>query len=197
MRSRSPNSVRAQTYLIWAVLAVPALALALHDILSFERTRYLRYTGLVSCWLIILAMSITPLQLLLGRQDWLTWLRIRRRHFGVAGFLYALLHLLVFIVLTNPKIWLLSFSRFDFAVGWAGFAILAVVAATSNDWSVRRLGRNWKKVQQLVYLGGFLTLLHWITSENRYLEVAIYTTPLIVLSIWRIRRNWQRSGAVK
>ena len=174
---------------------VPALALALHDILAIERTRYLRYTGLMSCWLMILAMSITALELFLGRQDWLTWLRVRRRHFGVSSFGYALLHLLVFIVAANPEIWVRSFRRPDLAVGWAGFVIIAAMAATSNNWSVRRLGRNWKRLQQLVYLGALLTLLHWITSERRYIEIATYTTPLVLLSIWRVRRNWQHGGA--
>ena len=49
------------------------------------------------------------------------------------------------------------------AANWAGLIALGaamVLAATSNDWSQRRLGRGWKFVHQQAYTVFVLTWLH-------------------------------------
>lgn len=42
------------------------------------------------------------------------------------------------------------------------FIIFMILAMTSNDWSVKKLKRNWKKLHQLTYLAMFLLLWHII-----------------------------------
>lgn len=60
-------------------------------------------------------------------------------------------------------------NDFDFftsmwaAANWVGLAALGyalVLAATANDWSLRRLGRGWKFVHQQTYTLFVLTWLH-------------------------------------
>ena len=46
---------------------------------------------------------------------------------------------------------------------WAGlpaFAILAALAATSFRWSMRRMGKNWKRLHRYIYLAAILVVLH-------------------------------------
>ena len=54
----------------------------------------------------------------------------------------------------------------EFAVGWLGFVIFAVLAMTSNNWSVRYLGRAWKRLHFWVYPAAALTFLHWYLFDE-------------------------------
>jgi sulfoxide reductase heme-binding subunit YedZ len=40
------------------------------------------------------------------------------------------------------------------------FIILVALAATSFRWAMRRLGKNWKRLHRLIYLGALLVVLH-------------------------------------
>ena len=176
-------------YLIWLLLALPAVYIVAHGMMAGGRPHYLRNTGLMACWLVIAALAVTPLALLFGPQGWVIWLRQHRRYLGVAAFTYSCLHLAVFLKDTNPAALLRSFTRPEILTGWLGFAVLAAVAATSNDRSVRQMGTGWKKLQQLIYGGALLILWHWAFSEKHYLEVAIYVAPLVLLTLWRLARR--------
>src|SRR3546814_16287346 len=50
----------------------------------------------------------------------------------------------------------------------SGFVGLTVLAITSSRWSMRRLGKRWKKVHRLVYLIVILALLHmlWVVRAD-------------------------------
>jgi hypothetical protein len=58
----------------------------------------LHSSGEWSARLIILALMLTPLSILVRGRAWVQWLVRRRRAFGVAGFGYALLHLLFYLL---------------------------------------------------------------------------------------------------
>lgn len=47
--------------------------------------------------------------------------------------------------------------------GGLGYVLIALMAATSNDWSVRRLGRNWNRLHTV---GGWYV---WLIFVNSYL----------------------------
>lgn len=191
----SPPEIRstAKTGLFWLLLALPAVYIVATGLMSEGRPHYLRNTGLVSCWMLIVALAITPLSMLFGPQPWIRWLRKARRNIGVAAFAYACLHLAVFLKDTDPGALLRSFVRPELLTGWLGFAVIAAMATTSTDLAVRRMGTGWKKLQQLVYGGALLTLWHWVFTEKHYLQVAIYVAPLAVLMLWRLMRR--RIGA--
>ena len=46
--------------------------------------------------------------------------------------------------------------------GWLAFAIFLPLALTSNDASVRMLGRSWKRLHRAVYAAAVLSFAHWI-----------------------------------
>ncbi len=191
----SPPETRstAKTWLFWLLLVLPAVYIVATGLLSEGRPQYLRNTGLVSCWMLIVALAVTPLSMLFGPLPWIRWLRKARRNIGVASFAYACLHLAVFLKDTNPGALLRSFVRPEILTGWLGFAVMAAMAATSTDWAIRRMGSGWKRLQQLVYAGALLVLWHWVFTEKQYTEVAIYVAPLVVLTLWRLMRR--RIGA--
>lgn len=173
-------------YFFWLVLALPALFFALHALVGRGKLDYLARTGEVSGALLAAALMVTPLMLLFGP---LPWLRVRRRHLGVASFLYAALHLALWLGEANIGKLLRSFRNPDLVPGWVALAIMAVLAATSNDWSVRRLGPRWKRLQRWAYAAAILTLAHWLLTAGPALRVAVYCGPALLLSAWRLFRR--------
>lgn len=176
-------------YGLWAVLALPAIWFLAHWFVLHGEVAYVPWTGLVSCWLLILTMAITPLQYLLGPMP---WLKKRRRYFGVASFGYAMLHLLFWLANANMGALVRSFQRIEISTGWVAMVVMAVLAATSFDGAVRRLGPKWKTIQRWIYPMAVLTLIHWAMTTHYIMEVVIYCGPLVLLSGWRIMRYRSR-----
>lgn len=182
---------RVTRYLLWALLAVPAAVLLARWATDPELrvADLLRPTGEWSARLIILALSITPLSILLPGRDWVKWLLRHRRAVGVAAFAYALLHLALYILdmetVANilaeagaPGIW----------TGWAAFLCLLPLALTSNDKAVRALKAGWKRVQRLAYPAALLTLAHWILVHDGLARALVSFAPLAALELYRILR---------
>ena len=190
-RNRVLRIVLNSPWPLWILLAVPALAMTYgaasgqSDIMDL-----LHPSGEMSARLMIVAIAIAPLMSLLGNRSWLVWLMRRRRHFGVAAFGYAVLHLLFYIIdmgtiddmlaeALAPGIW----------TGWAAMALMVPLALTSNDASVRALRSGWKRLQRLVYPVAILTVLHWIWVHNNLGPALAHFVPLAFIIAARFFRS--------
>lgn len=182
--------------LLWLVLAIPA-ALMIQRFASGEALAMDLYhpSGEMSVRLMILALLPGPLTDALGPNRFLRgWLAIRR-NLGVAAFLYALLHL-VFYVLDMQ---LLSAMVSELAIpgiwtGWLAFALLLVPAAISFNAAMRRLGRRWKQIQRLVYPAFVLALVHWLLLDWAWGPALVHLAPLLVA--WTLRMAMRRRTIV-
>jgi sulfoxide reductase heme-binding subunit YedZ len=70
--------------------------------------------------------------------------------------------------------------------GWLALALMLVLAATSNDQSVRLLRRRWLLVHRLIYVAALLTFAHWILSAFDPTEGFIYLGVFVVLELVRL-----------
>ena len=182
--------------LLWVALAIPA-ALMIQRFASGEALAMDLYhpSGEMSVRLMILALLPGPLTDALGPNRFLRgWLAIRR-NLGVAAFLYALLHL-VFYVLDMQ---LLSAMVSELAIpgiwtGWLAFALLLVPAAISFDTAMRRLGRRWKQLQRLVYPAFLLALIHWLLLDWAWGPALVHLAPLLMA--WTLRMAMRRRTIV-
>ena len=182
--------------LLWLVLAIPA-ALMIQRFASGEALAMDLYhpSGEMSVRLMILALLPGPLTDALGPNRFLRgWLAIRR-NLGVAAFLYALLHLVFYVLdmqlvsamvseLAIPGIW----------TGWLAFALLLVPAAISFDAAMRRLGRRWKQLQRLVYPAFLLALIHWLLLDWAWGPALVHLAPLLMA--WTLRMAMRRRTIV-
>lgn len=110
--------------------------------------------------LMLLTLSLTPLQRV---TPWRGWSLIRRQ-LGLWCFCYASLHLMGYLA------FLLNFDfshlgdevqeRPYILLGFGAWLLLLPLALTSNRFSQRKLGKNWKRLHRLVYLSLLLALLH-------------------------------------
>lgn len=177
-------------YATWVVLAFPAIWLLGQYALSVGKVDYLVWTGLLSGWLFILSLMVTPLRYLFGRMP---WLKMRRRYFGVASFGYAVLHLYFWLINANIGSLIRSFYAFDMLTGWISFFIMIALAATSNELSLRTMGTSWKTLQRWAYPAAVLAYIHWLMTTAEVVQAVLYAAPLIALTVWRVLRRVNRS----
>jgi sulfoxide reductase heme-binding subunit YedZ len=137
--------------------------------------------------LLLLTLSMTPLQRLTG---WGGWLAVRRQ-LGLWCFTYALLHLASYLYfLLGGELWRLGeelIERPYILVGALGLFGLAILAVTSFRWSMRRLGKRWKSVHRLIYLIVIVVLLHmlWVVRADsaRWFLYAGIAAALLLLRV--------------
>ncbi len=161
---------------VWLILYVPLLAQTNRYQLELVfYGEYLHWTGLQSTRLILRALSITPLRLFFATAIWVKWLLLHRRAIGVASFFYALLHLVAYLVNKgNLQSIVQEGQTIGLLTGWVAFVIFLLLAATSNDYSLRLLLRRWKTLHKAVYLGAALTLAHGILTAYNPTTAYIY-----------------------
>ena len=146
--------------------------------------------GLIALQLLIAGLAITPLRRFAG----VNLIKFRRA-LGLVAFAYVALHLLVWLVLDVQilsQVWADILKRPYITVGMASFVLLVPLAATSNDWSVRRLGPRWRTVHKAVYAAALLGGLHFVMVQKVWeAEALIYLglTALLVALRWVPRRR--------
>jgi len=140
-------------YLIYGVFTYP---LTVNPIQAMEID-----TGRHAIALLVLSLACTPLTTLLGWRDLLK----RRRALGLYAIMYAILHVIIFIDLDNGIAWNLLIQtviqKSYILYGMATFLLLVPLAMTSFDiWKVR-LGKNWRRLHQIVYFTAPIAALHY------------------------------------
>ena len=141
------------------------------------------------------ALAVTPLRVSLG----LTPLARLRRMLGLFVFFYAVLHFLAYSWLDKgfeiAEITTDIAKRPFILVGFVSLLLLSLLAATSWNGAVRRLGALWwQRLHRAVYLVAGLALLHffWMrAAKNNFAEVAVYGAILGALLGWRLLRRWR------
>ena len=152
----------------------------------------LKPSGEYAAQLLILAMMLTPLSRLFTDSVCLKWLIKRRRALGVASFCYAAFHTLLYITDMGSLAYILAeIGAVGIWSGWSGFAILIVLAITSNNMALRKLGAAWKAMHRWVYLAAVLTLIHWLFVHNNFKWALIHFIPLGLLELYRIINSLQ------
>jgi methionine sulfoxide reductase heme-binding subunit len=125
-----------------------------------------RRTGKYALIFLVLSLTCTPLNSLFKLRQAIP----ARRPLGLYAFTFASLHLLTFVGLDFGFNW--SFLQPEFLekpyiwVGLSAFIILLTLALTSSRWSMRTLGKNWKKLHRLVYAAGGLAVVHFAWASK-------------------------------
>ena len=173
----------------WLLLSLPALPM-LASLASGEFKQLLHPTGEFAARFMIVSMMLTPLMMLFPKSGIMRWLVKRRRHIGVAAFAYAALHALAYVLHEGTLAKILSeLSEAKILTGLAALLIFLPLAMTSNDFSIRAMGVNWKVMQRLVYVAAIAVLAHWLLSSKDMGAALIHFAPLAALQVYRIGRK--------
>ena len=182
------------TWVLYLILLIPGLltlAAGLTDNLGPEPINKLEEElGEFALKLLILGLAVSPL---------LHFTRINlvrfRRAIGVMAFAYVMAHFLVWFLLdlqSLSHIWTEIAKRPYVTVGMAGFIAMIPLALTSNDLSVRRLGRFWRVLHRLTYLVAILAGLHFIMLSKGF-DVEALAHMVVILAFLAMRiGKWRR-----
>ncbi len=188
------KSILQSRYVLWLILAIPALPMLAEIWSQGIDDGLLHPTGEFSARFMMIAMVATPLRMLFPQSRIPRWLIKYRREFGVAAALYAALHTIVYIVdMGTLQAMLDEFTALGIWTGWLATLLFIPLALTSNDVSVRAMGTAWKTLQRLVYPAAVATLVHWIFVDNDLGPALVHFVPLAALETYRIWRNFTRS----
>lgn len=161
-------------------------------------------TGDWTIWLLLASLAVTPLRRLTG---W-NWLIRYRRTLGLLAFSYVCLHFLTYLVidqgfpiqgLTLTYVWEDIVKRPYVTVGFTAFLLLIPIAWTSTKGWIRRLGRRWTTLHQLVYVAAALGVLHymWLIKGDRPTAVyhALVLVGLLGARVWKLRATLRSPDA--
>lgn len=144
-------------------------------------------TGKSALIMLILCLSCTPLNTIFRKPLLLKF----RRPFGLYSFVYASIHLSIFIILDyglnfNLLQEALIEKRFAIA-GLSSFLVMLPLAMTSTKKWQKRLGKRWKKLHRSVYLAGILAGIHfiWLVKPG-VIEPWIYAAIILILLSFRL-----------
>ena len=134
---------------------------------------------------LLLSLAMTPLRATL---DWMPLVHIRRR-IGVAAALYAVAHLLIYVLDQKWNLIVVATEiakRFYLTIGFVALLALVALAITSTDGWQKRLKRNWKRLHWLIYPAALLAIVHFfIQSKVKIGEAAFAAGLLAWLMLWR------------
>jgi methionine sulfoxide reductase heme-binding subunit len=149
-----------------------------------------RSTGTWTLVFLCCTLAVTPLRVI-SQAHWLAQLR---RPLGLFAFFYAVLHMTTWVwfdqwfdlsdmikdVIKRPFI----------TVGMLAVILLTPLALTSTKAMMKRLGRNWMRLHQLVYVVACLGVLHyyWLVKRD-VTQPVIYGAIVAGLLGWRIWRH--------
>lgn len=144
--------------------------------------------GLWALRFLCLGLAVTPIRDLLGYN-----LISYRRALGLLAFYYVLAHFSVYLTLDRGLIFSSIagdiLKRPYIMLGMAGLIMLIPLAATSNKWSIKRLGPRWNQLHKLAYPILFAAILHYALSLKAITgEPAFYIAVVTVLLGYRLVR---------
>lgn len=154
---------------------------------------------------LLIALAVTPLRKLTGRN----WLTRFRRMLGLFAFFYVLMHFLVWLMLDRglyftPFAEVIPFvieditERTFITIGFAALILLLAMAVTSTNGLRRRLGRNWQRLHNSVYVVGVLGIWHYWWQVKKGPDDAIYYAAILAVLLglrmyWYLQKRKQRA----
>lgn len=176
----------------WIITHVGVAILALYLMIRPEMHKDITlYSGYSALFHLILILSLNPLKSLFETSVFLKKLNRHRREIGVACFSYSLVHLACFIVKRGGLSETLKFTLHPalISVFWIGFPIFFLLAITSNNATIKKMGfLKWKKLHNKVYLAEIAVFIHMLVLGAIKLALSTFI-PLLILQYLRKRKK--------
>ncbi len=178
-----------------AGLAAPAVYLAYRywtfDLGPLPVKEALLVCGLWAVRFLVITLALTPAQRILNWPK----LALVRRMTGIGAFSYAALHFTLYIVNSKFDLGFVASEivlRIYLTIGFVALSGFSLLAATSTDWAVRKLGKRWKQLHRIVYGIAVLGILHFFMQSKIDVSQATLMAGLFfTLMIYRAAMAWR------
>ncbi len=192
-----PSWLGPGSWALYGLGLVPAawtFYLAVSDQLGADPLKVLeRSLGLWALRFLIFGLAITPLRRVGGPN-----LIRYRRTVGLLAFMYAALHVTVYLWLDQGLdvglIWKDIVKRPYITIGLLSFLILVPLAVTSNATMIKRLGgAAWQRLHRWVYLAAAAAALHFIMLVKAWpAEPFVYAAIVAALLLFRAADRFRK-----
>jgi sulfoxide reductase heme-binding subunit YedZ len=151
-----------------------------NDLGSRPINEALHFTGTWTIRFLIATLAVTPLRIL-GR-----WPKIIgiRRYLGLTTFAYAALHFTLYIVSQSFDLIHVAAEialRIYLLIGFTAFVGLCILASTSTDASIKRLGaQRWTKLHKIIFIVTPLAVVH------SFLQAKIDVTDATIIAAFAV-----------
>jgi len=178
----------------WSALVHLIIDFFTHNLTANPIQAMEQRTGRHAITLLVLSLACTPLNNIFGWRELIK----RRRALGLYAFMYATIHVIIFVDLDYGLAWSLIVQTIIekpyILVGMLTFLMLIPLAFTSFDIWKKRLGKNWKRLHKLVYWLAPLAVLHYAWGkkgdffrlQGEIILPLIYAIIVIILLIMRM-----------
>lgn len=169
---------------------INAYYLALTDQLGADPVEsIIHFTGIGAFNLLLLSLAITPI----SKRFKISILLKVRRLVGLYSFTYAFCHLLNFLVFEVQFDWSLFLNeiidRPYITIGMIALFTMLALAITSISLLKKRMGKNWQKLHNWVYLAVLLVGIHFYWSvKSEIIEPSIYLFITLTLLALRFKK---------
>ncbi len=148
------------------------------------------FTGRYGAYLLLISLLFTPLS---QRWNWVKRNVSMRRNVGVWGFIYAAVHVLIWITLEFYYDWALMLDEIAgnlfILLGILAFILLTPLAVTSNYRALKRFGyRKWQMLHTFTYIAVPAVIAHhFMAQKSDTLEPLLMGFVLVLTLVWRYR----------
>jgi methionine sulfoxide reductase heme-binding subunit len=180
-------SLTPAVYLAAAAFGIFGLSLGADPV-----AHLLHSCGKTALNLLLITLLVTPVRRLTG----FTHLLRLRRMLGLFAFFYVVCHFFVYLVLDQVldlhAVLQDVTKRPYITIGFTGMLLLIPLAVTSTQKMMRRLGRRWQRLHQLIYVVAILGVWHYYWQVKRDVrEPLLYIFMVSLLLGYRIVVRWQ------
>lgn len=173
-------------YVIGGLVPVWYIYAGLQGYLGIDFVKEMEHAlGLLSLQVLVAVLAITPLRDYLG----INLVKFRRA-LGILVFYYVLCHFLVWFVLDVQivsQVWGDIVKRPYITIGMAALLLLTPLAATSNNWSIRKMGsKAWRRLHKATYVIAVLGAVHFVMA-SKTLAVEPLTYLVLILGLLALR----------
>ncbi|MTH66607.1 sulfite oxidase heme-binding subunit YedZ [Paracoccus shanxieyensis] len=182
---------RVPVWLVWLLSSIPLLLLIWDTVnggLGIDPVRDIEHRlGRTALYFLIATLCVTPLL----RLTRLNLMRFRQA-LGLICFAYVCCHLLAWAVFDMALLWpqmLRDVVKRPYLIfGMIATLMLLALAVTSNRYSIRGMGANWRRLHRLIYPAAILAAVHWLWAlKVLELKPVLILSAILVLLFLRFR----------
>ena len=180
------------TLIILAIVSLLSYFMAVNTPTTF----FTQFSGLTAFMLLCITLIIGPLVVLNPKV--FAPLLEPRRSIGIITFVFVLIHFFSVLIWGFQWNFLLIFNFPPIVIGFFAAVLMSLLFLTSNDYSMRKLGKWWKRIHRLNYIIFILAFIHFVWMSGILLgfdQLNIVEFIMMILGIITI--ILQVSGFVK
>lgn len=194
---------RLPVWLVWLVGMVP-LGLLVADTLTghlgVDPVRDIEHRlGRTAIYFLLATLAVTPLL----RLTRLNLMRFRQA-LGLICFTYVACHVAAWVLFDMALLWAQMIKdvvkRPYLLFGMIALLMLVALAVTSNRYSIRRMGSQWRRLHRLIYPAALLAAIHWLWAlkvwESWPLTILAAVAALLFLRLSWVQGHLRRTRTI-